>query len=48
MIRQLGVLLAAFAGGALLAAGLGADSLGAALGVGQICFAATLCWVLLG
>jgi hypothetical protein len=47
MIRQLGVLLAAFAGGALIAGGLGADSLGIALGVGQACFAAALAWVLL-
>ncbi len=47
MIRQLAVLCAAFAGGALIAGGLGADSLGIALGVGQVCFAATLVWVLL-
>jgi hypothetical protein len=47
MIRQLGVLLAAFAGGALVAAGFGADSLGVALGVGQLSFAAALAWVLL-
>jgi len=47
MIRQLAVLLAAFAGGALIAGGLGAVSLGVALGVGQICFAAALVWVLL-
>jgi hypothetical protein len=47
MIRQLGVLFAAFAGGTLIAGGLGADSLGIALGVGQVCFAAALAWVLL-
>ena len=47
MIRQLAVLLAAFAGGALIAGGLGAVSLGVALGVGQVCFAAALVWVLL-
>lgn len=47
MIRQLAVLFAAFAGGALVAGGLGADSLGIALGVGQVCFAAALTWVLL-
>jgi hypothetical protein len=44
---QLGVLLAAFAGGAVLAGILGAISLGVALGVGQVCFAAALAWVLL-
>jgi hypothetical protein len=48
MNRQLAVLLAAFAGGTLVAGGLGADSLGVALGVGQVCFAAALAWVLLG
>ncbi len=47
MIRQLGVLLGAFAGGALLAGAFGADSLGIALGVGQLCFAAALAWILL-
>jgi hypothetical protein len=47
VIRQLAVLFAAFAGGALIAGGLGADSLGIALGVGQVCFAAVLAWVLL-
>jgi hypothetical protein len=40
-------MLGAFALGALVAAALGADSLGVALGVGQLCFAATLVWVLL-
>jgi uncharacterized membrane protein (DUF485 family) len=47
MIRQLAILLGAFAGGALAAGALGADSLGIALGVGQVCFAAALAWVLL-
>lgn len=40
-------MLGAFAAGALLAGALGAVSLGVALGVGQICFAAALVWVLL-
>jgi len=47
MIRQLSILAGAFAGGALVAGALGADSLGVALGVGQVCFAAALTWVLL-
>ncbi len=47
MIRQLGILLAAFAVGALVAGALGAVSLGVALGAGQVCFAAALAWVLL-
>ena len=47
MIRQLSVLLGAFAGGALLAGAFGADNLDIALGVGQLCFAAALVWVLL-
>jgi uncharacterized membrane protein (DUF485 family) len=47
MIRQLAVLLAAFAGGALIAGGFGAVSLGVALGIGQVCFAAALVFVLL-
>lgn len=47
MIRQLAILLGAFALGALVAAALGAASFGVALGVGQVCFAATLAWVLL-
>jgi uncharacterized membrane protein (DUF485 family) len=41
------LLLAAFAGGTALAALLGATSFGIALGVGQLCFTATLVWVLL-
>lgn len=47
MIRQLAIMLAAFATGALVAAALGATSFGVALGVGQLCFAAALVWVLL-
>lgn len=45
--RQLAVMLGAFAAGTGLAAILGADSFGIALGVGQLCFAAALAWVLL-
>jgi hypothetical protein len=44
---QLAVLLAAFAGGAAIAGALGAIDLGVAIGVGQVCFAAALAWVLL-
>ena len=47
MIRQLAILLAAFAGGTALAGILGATSFGVALGIGQLCFAAALVWVLL-
>jgi hypothetical protein len=47
VIRQLAIMLAAFAVGAAVASALGAASLGVALGVGQICFAAALIWVLL-
>jgi hypothetical protein len=47
MIRQLGILLAALALGTAIALALGAVSFGVALGVGQVCFAATLTWVLL-
>jgi uncharacterized membrane protein (DUF485 family) len=47
MIRQLAILLAAFAAGTAIAAALGAASFGVALGVGQVCFAAVLVWVLL-
>lgn len=46
MIRQPAIMLAAFAVGALVAGALGAG-LGVALGVGQVCFAATLVWLLL-
>jgi hypothetical protein len=48
MIRQLVIMLAAFALGTGVAAALGAVSFGVALGVGQVCFAAALVWVLLG
>ena len=47
MGRQLLLLLLAFAGGTAIAALLGAVSFGVALGVGQLCFAAMLVWVLL-
>ncbi len=47
MIRQLGIMLGAFVAGTLVVAALGAVSFGVALGVGQVCFAATLAWVLL-
>jgi hypothetical protein len=47
VIRQLAIVLGAFAAGTAVAAALGAASLGIALGVGQICFAAALVWVLL-
>jgi hypothetical protein len=47
MARQLLLLLLALALGTALAGLLGATSFGIALGVGQLCFAATLVWVLL-
>ncbi len=47
MARQLLLLLIAFTAGTALAALLGAVNLGIALGVGQLCFAAVLVWVLL-
>jgi hypothetical protein len=47
MSRQLPLLLLAFAGGAAIALAFGAKNLGAAFGVGQLCFAATLVWVLM-
>lgn len=46
MSRQLLVLLLAFAAGAAVAGLLGAG-LGTAFGVGQVCFAAALVYVLL-
>jgi hypothetical protein len=47
VIRQLAILLGAFLLGTAVAAALGAVSFGVALGVGQVCFAAILAWVLL-
>ncbi len=47
MTRQLAILLGAFAVGTAIAAALGAVSFGVALGIGQLCFAAALVWVLL-
>jgi uncharacterized membrane protein (DUF485 family) len=47
MARQLLILLAAFAAGTAVGAALGAVSFGVALGIGQLCFAAALVWVLL-
>ncbi len=45
--RQLAIMLGAFALGTAAAAALGAIGFGVALGVGQICFAAALVFVLL-
>lgn len=45
--RQLALMLGAFALGTLVAAALGTSNFGIALGIGQLCFAATLVWVLL-
>jgi len=47
MRRQLLLLLLAFAGGTALALLAGAKNLGTAMGVGQLCFAAILVFVLL-
>ncbi len=47
MAGQLAILFAAFAAGTAIAAALGAVSFGVALGVGQVCFAGALVWVLL-
>ena len=47
MPRQLLLLLLAFVAGTAVAEALGAISLGVALGVGQLCFAAALTWILL-
>lgn len=47
MGRQLILMLLAFATGTGIAALLGAANSGVAFGVGQLCFAATLVWVLL-
>jgi hypothetical protein len=45
--RQLAILLVALTAGTAVAALLGAASFGVALGIGQLCFAAVLVWVLL-
>jgi hypothetical protein len=47
MTRQLTIMLGAFIVGTAAAATLGASSFGVALGVGQLCFAAALVWILL-
>jgi len=47
MSRQLLLLLAAFVGATAIALLVGAKNLGTALGVAQVCFAATLVYVLL-
>jgi len=47
MIRQLAIMLAAFVLGTAVAAALGAVSFGVAMGVGQVCFAGALAWILL-
>jgi uncharacterized membrane protein (DUF485 family) len=46
MSRQLLLLLVAFAGATALALLAGAKNFGTAMGVGQLCFAATLVYVL--
>jgi len=46
-LRDLAVLLGAFAGASAIAAALGAANLGTALAFGQIGFALGLVWVLL-
>lgn len=45
--RQLALLIFALAAGTALAALIGASSFGIALGVGQLCFAAVLVYLLL-
>jgi hypothetical protein len=47
MTRQLAIMLGAFALGTAIAAAAGAITFGVALGVGQLCFAGALVWVLL-
>jgi hypothetical protein len=47
MTRQLAILAAALVAGTAVAAALGAANFGTALGIGQLCFAAALAWVLL-
>ena len=46
-VSQLALMLNTFLVGMLIAAALKAASFGIALGVGQLCFAASLVWVLL-
>lgn len=47
MLRQLTLLAFAFLAGVGIAELAGAANLGVALGVGQLCFAVVLLWVLL-
>jgi hypothetical protein len=47
MLRDLAILVGAFAGASALAAALGAANFGTALSFGQIGFALALTWVLL-
>jgi hypothetical protein len=47
MRRQLLLLLLAFTGGTAIALAVGAKNLGTAFGIGQLCFAAMLVYVLL-
>ena len=47
MARQLALLLSVFVGSAAIALLVGAKNLGTAFGVAQVCFAATLVYVLL-
>ncbi len=47
MIHQLALMLGALVLGTAVAVALGAVSFGVALGVGQVCFAAALVFVLL-
>ena len=47
MSRQLLFLAVSFAAGTALALLLGAENFGTALGIGQVCFAAVLVYVLL-
>ena len=47
MVRQLLLLLLALAAGTALALLVGAKNFGTALAIGQICFAATLVYVLI-
>jgi hypothetical protein len=47
MGRQLLILVGGFLAAVLIALLVGAKNLGTAIGVGQVCFAALLVWVLL-